>query len=84
MDQTKSKKYRELIVKYIVPLVKINNKRKEILEIDRMRIYDTLYFKNGNPKPKGGVEFQVNQAKKMYSELSAETKNFLILWLMRN
>ncbi len=71
------KKYRELIVKYIVPLVKkINNKRKEILEIDKMRIYDTLYFKNGNPKPKGGVEFQVNQAKKMYSELSAETKEF--------
>ena len=71
------KKYRELIVKYIVPLVKkINNKRKEILGIDKMRIYDTLYFKNGNPKPKGGVEFQVNQAKKMYSELSAETKEF--------
>ena len=71
------KKYRELIVKYIVPLVKkINNKRKEILEIDKMRIYDTLYFKNGNPKPKGGVEFQVNQAKKMYSELSPETKEF--------
>jgi len=71
------KKYRELIVKYIVPLVKkINNKRKEILGIDRMQIYDTLYFKNGNPKPKGGVEFQVNQAKKMYSELSAETKEF--------
>ena len=41
-----------------------------------MRIYDTLYFKNGNPKPKGGVEFQVNQAKKMYSELSPETKEF--------
>lgn len=71
------KKYRELIVKYIVPLVKkINNKRKEILEIDKMRIYDTLYFKNGNPKPKGGVEFQVNQAKKMYSELSSETNEF--------
>ena len=71
------KKYRELIVKYIVPLVKkINNKRKEILGIDRMRIYDTLYFKKGNPKPKGGVEFQVNQAKKMYSELSPETKEF--------
>jgi len=71
------KNYRELIVKYIVPLVKkINNKRKEILGIDRMRIYDTLYFKNGNPKPKGGVEFQVNQAKKMYSELSTETKEF--------
>ncbi len=71
------KKYRELIVKYIVPLVKkINNKRKEILEIDKMRIYDTLYFKNGNPKPKGGVEFQVNQAKKMYNELSSETNEF--------
>ena len=71
------KKYRELIVKYIVPLVKkINEKRKEILGIDKMYVYDTLYFKDGNPKPKGGVDFQVNQAKKMYGELSFETKEF--------
>ena len=69
--------YRKQIVKHIVPLVKkINKKRKEILGYDEMFIYDTLYFKEGNPKPKGGVEFQVNQAKKMYSELSKETKEF--------
>ena len=41
-----------------------------------MFIYDTLYFKNGNPKPKGGVDFQVSQAKKMYKELSPETNEF--------
>ncbi len=71
------KKFRELIVKYIVPLVKkINEKRKEILGVDKMYVYDTLYFKDGNPKPKGGVDFQVNQAKKMYAELSIETKEF--------
>ena len=29
-----------------------------------MFVYDTLYFKEGNPKPKGGVKFQVDQAKK--------------------
>ena len=69
--------YRKQIVKHIVPLVKkINKKRKEILGYDEMFIYDTLYFKEGNPKPKGGVEFQVNQAKKMYSDLSKETKEF--------
>ena len=28
-----------------------------------MFVYDTLYFKEGNPKPKGGVDFQVAQAK---------------------
>mgnify|MGYP001185172447 CR=1 FL=1 len=69
--------YRKQIVKYIVPLVsKINKKRKEILGYDEMFIYDTLYFKNGNPKPKGGVDFQVSQAKKMYKELSPETNEF--------
>ena len=69
--------YRKQIVKHIVPLVqKINQKRKEILGYDKMFVYDTLYFKEGNPKPKGGVDFQVEQAKTMYSELSKETREF--------
>jgi len=69
--------YRKQIVKHIVPLVnKINQKRKDILGYNEMFVYDTLYFKEGNPKPKGGVEFQVQQAKTMYSELSEETKDF--------
>ena len=69
--------YRKQIVKHIVPLVnKINQKRKDILGYNEMFVYDTLYFKEGNPKPKGGVDFQVQQAKTMYSELSVETKDF--------
>ena len=69
--------YRKQIVKHVVPLVnKINQKRKDILGYNEMFVYDTLYFKEGNPKPKGGVEFQVQQAKTMYSELSEETKDF--------
>jgi len=69
--------YRKQIVKHIVPLVKkINEKRKEILGYDQMFIYDTLFFKEGNPKPKGGVDFQVKQAERMYTELSKETKDF--------
>ena len=69
--------YRKQIVKHIVPLVKkINEKRKDILEYDNMFIYDTLYFKEGNPKPKGGLDFQVKQAERMYTELSKETKDF--------
>ncbi len=69
--------YRQQIVKHIVPLVKkINAKRKDILGYEEMFVYDTLYFKEGNPKPKGGLDFQVKQAKRMYSELSKETKSF--------
>jgi len=69
--------YRKQIVNHIVPLVKkINKKRKDILGYDEMFIYDTLYFKEGNPKPKGGLKFQVKQAEIMYTELSKETKNF--------
>ena len=69
--------YRKQIVKHIVPLVKkINAKRKDILGYEKMFVYDTLYFKEGNPKPKGGLNFQVKQAEKMYSELSEETKSF--------
>ena len=69
--------YRQQIVKHIVPLVKkINAKRKDILGYNKMFVYDTLYFKEGNPKPKGGLNFQVKQAERMYSELSKETKKF--------
>ena len=41
-----------------------------------MFVYDTLYFKEGNPRPKGGLDFQVKQAERMYSELSKKQKAF--------
>ena len=71
------KKYRELIVKYIVPLTKkIHQNCKKKLKYNTLFCYDTLYFKEGNPKPKGDEKHLVNQAKKMYSELSPETEDF--------
>ena len=71
------KKYRELIVKYIVPLTKkINQNIKKKLRYNTLFCYDTLYFKEGNPTPKGTEEHLVSQAKKMYSELSPETDEF--------
>jgi len=70
-------KYREQIVKHIVPLTqKIREKRCQILGYDNMFVYDSLYFKEGNPKPKGDPDHLVAQARKMYSEFSPETEKF--------
>ena len=40
-----------------------------------MFVYDII-FKEGNPKPKGGVKFQVDQAKKMYSNYQKKLRIF--------
>ena len=70
-------KYREQIVKHIVPLAKkIKEKRRKILGYEKLFIYDGLYYKEGNPKPKGDPDYLVAQAKKMYRELSPETEKF--------
>src|SRR5690554_7591320 len=47
------------------------------LGIEDLRSYDlNVDFKDGDPKPIGDREYLVNQAQKMYSELSEETKEF--------
>lgn len=67
-----AKEYREKILKYIVPLSsEIYEKQKERLGYSDIRFYDySIFYKSGNPTPKGTPEELIAQAKKMYSELS--------------
>ena len=47
------------------------------LNLDILKYYDEpLLFKSGNADPKGSPEWIINNGKKMYAELSAETKEF--------
>ncbi len=72
------KQYRDQIYKYIVSVVNDLAKRKgKRIGISDFKSYDlALSFKSGNPTPKGDRAWQVEQARKMYEELSDETGKF--------
>ncbi len=71
-------KYREKVLKSITPLaVELRKKQAERLGIDDMKYYDrSLSFADGNAIPQGDTQFIVDNAQKMYRELSPETGRF--------
>ncbi len=70
--------YRDQIRQYVVPLAqKLYKQQAARLGISDMKNYDyALDFLTGNPKPAGEEAYLVEQAKKMYAELSPETDEF--------
>ena len=77
------KTYRDQILSDIVPLVtELTERKAKRLGIDHPYHYDlTLSFLTGNPTPKGDVNWQVDKAKTMYSEMSPETHEWFTLML---
>lgn len=71
-------KYRKKVQDFIVPLVdKLNQKQAKRIGVESLKHYDEGFkFKTGNPEPKGSPQWIIENGKKMYSELSAETKAF--------
>lgn len=69
---------RKGVIDYVVPLAtKLYEAQAKRLGLDHLRYFDEKYeFKSGNPTPKGNADWLVNNAKKMYSELSPETGKF--------
>jgi M3 family oligoendopeptidase len=70
--------YRTQILDEVVPYVAELTKRKATrIGIDDLKSWDLgLNFKSGNPAPKGDRAWQVEQATKMYDEMSPETSQF--------
>lgn len=70
--------YRKKVQELIVPLVeKLNQRQAKRIGVDTLKHYDDLFrFKTGNPEPKGTPEWIIENGKKMYAELSPETKDF--------
>ena len=79
-------KFREGIKKYIVPLAtKIQEDQKKELKLDKFCYYDEkLFFKDGNPTPKGTTLDKVQSALKMYNELSKETSEYFNFMVKHN
>ena len=70
--------YREKILKSFTPLaVKLRKEQAERLGITDFKYYDIACdFKDGNSNPEGDADFIVENAQKMYRELSRETGEF--------
>ncbi len=73
-------KFREATVKYIVPLACeiYKEQAKRIGRPYPLSYADiSLAFKGGNPKPQGTAEDTLNQGRRMFTELSPETAEFI-------
>ncbi|MCS0543553.1 M3 family metallopeptidase, partial [Aeromonas veronii] len=70
--------FRKQVKDHIVPLsVKLRERQAERIGIDSLKYYDESFsFKSGNAVPKGDPEWIIENGKKMYEELSEETKEF--------
>ena len=70
--------FRRQVKEYLVPFAeKLHQRRRERIGLEHLMYYDeNVYFPNGNPAPIGTPEEILAAGQKMYSELSAETKEF--------
>lgn len=70
--------FRKQIKKDFVPFVqKLHDRRRKRLGLDKLSFIDeSVYFIEGNPKPVGTPEEIMESGRKMYAELSPETKEF--------
>lgn len=69
---------RKQVKDYIVPIVfKLIEKQRERLNLDVLEYYnEPIEFISGNAMPKGDSKWIIENAMKMYTELSSETKEF--------
>jgi len=77
-DAATVKRFRDQVKTVLVPFIsKLNEQRRENLGVDKLKYYDEdIFFADGNPTPKGSPEEMFAAGKKMYDELSTETKEF--------
>ena len=70
--------FRNQVKKYLVPFAsKLHDERRKRLGLEQLDSVDEgVYFLNGNPAPIGTADDIFAAGKKMYSELSPETKEF--------
>lgn len=73
--------YRRQVLKYFTPASsEIYEKQKKRLGYDQLAYYDLAYeFKDGNATPKGNSEQLIQDAIRMYHEMSPETGEFIDL-----
>ncbi|MCL2519400.1 MAG: M3 family oligoendopeptidase [Spirochaetaceae bacterium] len=78
-DETTVAKFREGVVKYIVPLAqRLKTEQAARIGLDSLKIYDDPFeYPDGNAKPMGTPDDIFKHGQKMYHELSSETAEFI-------
>lgn len=78
--------YRKQVLENIVPLhTELRNKQAKRLGLEKLHFYDEpIKFNSGNADPHGDPEWIINNAKKMYNELSPETSEFFSFMTDKN
>lgn len=71
--------FRKQILEDVVPLVKkFKANQGKRIGVEDMKYYDdTFMFSDGNPTPKGNADELLSICKKMYTEMSSETAEFI-------
>jgi M3 family oligoendopeptidase len=72
-------KFRNQVKEQLVPfLQELHEQRRLSLGVGKLMFYDEdMYFKDGNPAPQGTPAEIFENGRRMYSELSAETREFI-------
>lgn len=70
--------FRRQVKEVLVPYAEeLHERRRQRLGVEKLKAIDeNVYFRNGNPAPVGTPEEIMAAGQRMYSELSAETKEF--------
>jgi len=77
-DAATVKRFRDQVKSVLVPFLNdLHEQRRKNLGVDKLKFFDEdVYFAEGNPTPKGTPDEMFDAGKKMYAELSDETKAF--------
>lgn len=70
--------FRKQVRQFIVPVAtRLRERQRKRLGLDKLKYYDEkVSFKEGNAIPKGNAQWILDNGKRMYSELSAETGEY--------
>ena len=70
--------FRQQVLQYIVPIASaLYERQAKRLGMDDLKYYDENFrFASGNPKPQGDPKWIIDNASKIYEELSPDTKEF--------
>ena len=71
--------FRDQIANDLVPVIaEVKEAQRKRIGVDRLHIYDDKFrFPDGNPTPEGTAEEILAAGRRMYEELSPETKEFI-------
>jgi len=78
--------FRKGIKEHVVPVVSdFREFQAKRIEVEKLKYYDrSVFLKEGNPVPRGSQEQILENAKKMYHDLSRETAEFFDFMLENN